>query len=368
MDNDEKDKNTSDIRIRNNIDGKDGAGLITREMYEEAEMKNLSSWATKSAESRGRIEQEAPCQLRTAFQRDRDRIIHSKSIRRLMHKTQVFLSPEGDHFRTRLTHTMDVAQISRTIARGLALNEDLTEAIALGHDLGHTPFGHNGEEYLAMRHPDGFHHNVQSLRVVDILESMPGSRGLNLTAEVRDGILNHSGSEKPFTPEGCIVRISDRIAYINHDIDDAMRAGVIRKENLPRDCIEHLGEDHRTRINTLVLDMIHSSEERGEICQSEECSYYMNKLREFMFEHVYKSRVVKQDAELVKVKHLIFTLYDYFMEHPEKMPDEHIEMLYLYGPEEVVKDYIAGMTDRYAISVYKSLFVPTGWQTDVQRT
>ena len=219
-----------------------------------------------------------------------------------------------------------------------------------------------------MRHPDGFHHNVQSLRVVDILESMPGSRGLNLTAEVRDGILNHSGSEKPFTPEGCIVRISDRIAYINHDIDDAMRAGVIRKENLPRDCIEHLGEDHRTRINTLVLDMIHSSEERGEICQSEECSYYMNKLREFMFEHVYKSRVVKQDAELVKVKHLIFTLYDYFMEHPEKMPDEHIEMLYLYGPEEVVKDYIAGMTDRYAISVYKSLFGPTGWQTDVQRT
>ena len=342
--------------------------MTIRESTELWEKTYLSPYASCSCDSRGRDREEPECDIRPVYQRDRDRILHCKSFRRLKHKTQVFLTPQGDHYRTRLTHTLEVSQTARTISRALRLNEDLTEAIALGHDLGHTPFGHNGEEYLAMRHPDGFHHNVQSLRVVDILESMPGSRGLNLTAEVRDGILNHSGSEKPFTPEGCIVRISDRIAYINHDIDDAMRAGVIRKENLPRDCIEHLGEDHRTRINTLVLDMIHSSEERGEICQSEECSYYMNKLREFMFEHVYKSRVVKQDAELVKVKHLIFTLYDYFMEHPEKMPDEHIEMLYLYGPEEVVKDYIAGMTDRYAISVYKSLFVPMGWQTDVQRT
>lgn len=342
--------------------------MVTREMYEEAEMKRLAPWATKSAESKGRLEQETPCELRTAFQRDRDRIIHSKAIRRLMHKTQVFLSPEGDHFRTRLTHTMDVAQIARTIARGLALNEDLTEAIALGHDLGHTPFGHNGEEYLAMRHPDGFNHNVQSLRVVDILESRPGSRGLNLTAEVRDGILYHSGPGMPFTPEGQIVRFSDRIAYINHDIDDALRAGVIRENDLPGDCIACLGGDHRSRINTLVLDVIRSSEEQQQICQSEDCSYYMNKLRDFMFEHVYKSKVVKQDAELGKVKHLIFSLYDYFMEHPEKMPDEHIEMLYLYGPEEVVKDYIAGMTDRYAIKIYKSLFVPAGWQTDVQRS
>ncbi len=336
--------------------------MVTREMYEELEMKNLSPMATKAAESKGRIEQEEPCALRTAFQRDRDRIIHSKAIRRLMHKTQVFLSPEGDHFRTRLTHTMDVAQISRSIARGLALNEDLTEAIALGHDLGHTPFGHNGEEYLSMRHPNGFHHNVQSLRVVDILENMPGRRGLNLTAEVRDGILNHSGAGRPFTPEGQIVSTSDRIAYINHDIDDAVRAGVIRESDLPRDCIAYLGSDHSARINTLVLDMIHSSEENGMICQSEDCSYYMNKLRDYMFEHVYKSRVVKQDAELSKIRNLIFSLYDYFMEHPEKMPDEHIEMLYLYGPEEVVKDYIAGMTDRYAISMYKSIFVPTGWR------
>ena len=298
--------------------------MVTREMYEELERKNLSPMATKAAESRGRIEQEEPCALRTAFQRDRDRIIHSKAIRRLMHKTQVFLSPEGDHFRTRLTHTMDVAQISRSIARGLALNEDLTEAIALGHDLGHTPFGHNGEEYLSMRHPNGFHHNVQSLRVVDILENMPGRRGLNLTAEVRDGILNHSGAGRPFTPEGLIVSTSDRIAYINHDIDDAVRAGVIRESDLPRDCIEYLGADHSARINTLVLDMIRSSEESGTICQSEDCSYYMNKLRDYMFEHVYKSRVVKQDAELSKIRNLIFSLYDYFMEHPEKMPDEHI--------------------------------------------
>ncbi len=341
---------------------KDGVEMVTREMYEESEMKNLSPWATKAAESKGRIEQEEPCELRTAFQRDRDRIIHSKAIRRLMHKTQVFLSPEGDHFRTRLTHTMDVAQISRSIARGLALNEDLTEAIALGHDLGHTPFGHNGEEYLAMRHPDGFQHNVQSLRVVDILENMPGRRGLNLTAEVRDGILNHSGPNRPSTPEGRVVSISDRIAYINHDIDDAIRAGVIRERDLPKDCIERLGADHRTRINTLVLDMIRSSEECGEICQSEECGYYMNKLRDFMFENVYQSKMVKQDAELSKVRHLIFSLYDYFMKHPEKMPDEHIEMLYLYGSEEVVKDYIAGMTDRYAIGIYKSLFVPVGWK------
>ena len=336
--------------------------MITREIQEEREYTFLSPWATKSAESRGRLEQEQPCQVRTAFQRDRDRIIHSKAIRRLMHKTQVFLSPEGDHFRTRLTHTMDVAQISRSIARGLALNEDLTEAIALGHDLGHTPFGHNGEEFLNKKHHNGFKHNEQSIRVVDVLESRPEGRGLNLTAEVRDGILNHTGPDKPFTPEGCIVRISDRIAYINHDIDDAIRAGIITQDDLPKDCVKVLGENHRNRINTLVTDMIRSSEEAGEICQSEECGFYMNKLRDFMFAAVYRNSMVKQDAELEKVQHLIYSLYDYFMEHPAAMPQEHIEMLYLYGSEEVVKDYIAGMTDRYAISTYKSLFVPKGWK------
>ncbi|MCR4601225.1 MAG: deoxyguanosinetriphosphate triphosphohydrolase [Clostridia bacterium] len=336
--------------------------MITREMQEEREYKTLSSWATKAAETRGRIDQESPCEMRTAFQRDRDRIIHSKALKRLMHKTQVFLSPEGDHFTTRLTHTLAVAQVARSIARGLGLNEDLTEAIALGHDLGHTPFGHNGEQFLDERHENGFKHNVQSLRVVDILESRREGRGLNLTAEVRDGIVNHTGDTLPFTPEGKIVRFSDRIAYINHDIDDALRAGVITEEMLPRDCIEGLGHNHRSRINTLVLDAIHSSEEKQDICLSEEGQYYLDKLRNFMFENVYKSKVVKQDSEMEKVRHLIFSLYDYFLDHPEAMPQEHVEMLYLYGSEEVVKDYIAGMTDRYAISTYKNIFVPNRWK------
>lgn len=339
-----------------------GCVMITRQMQEEREYMLLSEWATKSAESKGRLEEEEPCAVRTAFQRDRDRIIHSKAIRRLMHKTQVFLSPEGDHFRTRLTHTLDVSQIARSIARGLALNEDLTEAIALGHDLGHTPFGHNGEEFLDKKHPNGFKHNEQSIRVVDILESRPEGRGLNLTAEVRDGILNHTGPNKPFTPEGCIVRISDRIAYINHDIDDAMRAGVIKPEDLPKDCVRYLGSNNRERINTLIVDMITASEAAGEICQSEECDYYMNKLRDFMFGAVYRNKIVKEDAELEKVQNLIYSLYDHFIEHPGQMPQEHVAMLYLYGSEEVVKDYIAGMTDRYAISTYKKLFVPKGWK------
>ncbi len=336
--------------------------MIIRELYEQREYDILSPLATKAAESKGRIEQEEPCKLRSAFQRDRDRIIHSKAFRRLMHKTQVFLSPEGDHFRTRLTHTLDVAQISRGIARGLALNEDLTEAIALGHDLGHTPFGHNGEEFLNEKHANGFKHNEQSLRVVDILESRSDGRGLNLTAEVRDGILHHTGDVLPFTREGGIVRLSDRIAYINHDIDDAVRAGVISEDNLPKDCIKGLGEDHRIRLNTLITDIIKTSEATGEICQSQDCLYYLTKLRSFMFEHVYKNKLVKKDSEMEKVKHLIFSLYDYFLEHPENMPQEHIEMLYLYGAEEVVKDYIAGMTDRYAIRMYKNIFVPDGWK------
>lgn len=338
--------------------------MITREIQEEREYRILSERAAKAAESIGRLEEEERCPLRTDFQRDRDRIIHSKALRRLMHKTQVFLSPEGDHFRTRLTHTLDVAQISRTIARGLGLNEDLTEAIALGHDLGHTPFGHNGENYLAERHAGGFHHNEQSLRVVDILETGHRGRGLNLTAEVRDGILNHTGPNLPFTQEGRVVRISDRIAYINHDIDDAIRAGIITQEDLPKDCLAVLGEDHRSRINCLVTDMIRSGEASGDITQSEECGFYMNKLRDFMFRYVYKSEKVKQREELFKVRNLIFSLYDYFLEHPEEMPAEHQEMLNVYGREEVVKDYIAGMTDRYALNNYNQLFVPHGWKLD----
>lgn len=337
--------------------------MISRELQEKREDELLSPLAVRSAESRGRARYEEPCPVRTAFQRDRDRIIHSKAMRRLMHKTQVFLAPEGDHFSTRLTHTLAVAQIARTIARGLALNEDLTEAIALGHDLGHTPFGHNGEKYLDEIYPEGFTHTEQSLRVVDVLETgRDGSRGLNLTEEVRDGIRHHSGPGMPFTMEGKIVRTSDRIAYINHDIDDAMRAGVIKQEDLPKDCVKHLGSDRGQRINTLVDDMIVSSEKAGDITQGEECGYYMEKLRAFMFDRVYNSEIVKKVSEMYKVKHLIFSLYEYFTEHPYEMPAEQIEMLYIYGTEEVVKDYIAGMTDRYAIKVFNHIFVPTGWR------
>lgn len=336
--------------------------MITREIQEKREYKTLSPLAVKSSETRGRMKEEAPSPLRTEFQKDRDRIIRCKAMKRLMHKTQVFLSPEGDHFSTRLTHTLAVAQIARTIARGLALNEDLTEAIALGHDLGHTPFGHNGEQYLDEKHPDGFSHTSQSLRVVDILEQGDEGRGLNLTAEVRDGIRYHSGPGMPYTLEGRVVRISDRIAYINHDIDDAIRAGVINLKDLPGDCIRYLGNSHAERINRLVEDLIESSEKAGDIVQSEECGYYMDKLREYMFENVYRSEQVKKVSEMFKVKNLIFSLYDYFMERPYEMPEEQIEMLYIYGTGEVVKDYIAGMTDRYAIKTFTRIFVPTGWR------
>lgn len=337
--------------------------MITREMQEEREYRILSDKAVKSAESRGRQKKEDSCLIRTVFQRDRDRIIHSKAFRRLMHKTQVFLAPEGDHFRTRLTHTLDVAQISRSIARALALNEDLTEAIAMGHDLGHTPFGHNGEKYIDEKHAHGFRHNVQSLRVVDVLEKGTLGRGLNLTDEVRDGILNHTGPELPYTLEGRIVRISDRIAYINHDIDDALRAGIIEESDLPEDCIRCLGETPRDRINTLVFDMINASTEKGDICQSEECGYYMDKLRSFMFANVYTNSFAGQNNELFKIRNLIFSLYDYFSENPDKMPAEHVEMLSLFGKEEVVKDYIAGMTDRYAINTYRKMYIPNVWKS-----
>jgi dGTPase len=336
--------------------------MLLREQLEKLEYERLSVFAAKSAASKGRIQQEESCQLRTEFQRDRDRIIHSKSLRRLMHKTQVFLSPEGDHFRTRLTHTLEVSQIARTCARALALNEDLTEAIALGHDLGHTPFGHNGETFLDQRHPNGFSHNVQSLRVVDILERNAKGGTMNLTQEVRDGILNHTGSRLPFTLEGQIVRISDRIAYINHDIDDAIRGGIISEEDLPGECIEFLGNDHRTRINKLVFDLVESSDGKPQIYQSKDAEKYMNELRTFMFETVYFNPVVKQDTQLEKIKHLMFALYDYYLEHPDRLPAEQQQMLPRDGAEEVVKDHIANMTDRYAINMYTSIFVPEGWK------
>ena len=342
--------------------GRQGCNMLLREQLEHQEYERLSPFAVKSKESKGRVLQEESCQMRTEFQRDRDRIVHSKSLRRLMHKTQVFLAPEGDHFRTRLTHTLEVSQIARTIARALALNEDLTEAIAMGHDLGHTPFGHSGELFLSERHAGGFKHNVQSLRVVDVLERNSRGNTMNLTAEVRDGILNHTGEQVPFTLEGQIVKISERIAYINHDIDDAIRGSIIAVEDLPKDCIEFHGKDHRTRINTLVTDMVLNSDGKSSIYQSPDAQKYMNDLRRFMFEQVYRNSVVKKDSELDKIKNLIFSLYDFYLNAPDLLPKEQQEMLDEYGIEEVVKDHIANMTDRYAINIYSYYFVPAGWK------
>ena len=331
-------------------------------MLEEREAMTLSPYACRAAETRGRLRPEEKCEMRTDFQRDRDRIIHSKSLRRLMHKTQVFLSPEGDHFRTRLTHTLEVAQIARTIARALDLNEDLTEAIAMGHDLGHTPFGHHGEFFLNQHFPGGFAHNIQSLRVVDVIDRNAKGNTMNLTAEVRDGIVNHSGPNIPFTLEGRVVRISDRIAYINHDIDDALRGGIIRTEDIPRDCLELFGASHGERIDALVKDVVRNSDGKNDILQSGEFGFYMNKLRDFMFEAVYNNPVVKGASETMKINHLLLNLYEYYLKNPDKMPEEARLMIDSDGIEVAVKDHIAGMTDRYAISAFEKIFVPEGWK------
>ena len=336
--------------------------MLMREDLEKREKEILSPMAAKSGESRGRAFPEDKCRIRTEFQRDRDRIIHSKSFRRLMHKTQVFLAPEGDHFRTRLTHTIEVSQIARTIARALNLNEDLTEAIALGHDLGHTPFGHNGEDVLNSVHPGGFHHNLQSLRVVDVLEATSSRRGMNLTAEVRDGIVNHTGSGKPFTLEGQVVKISDRVAYINHDIDDALRSGVISMEDIPKTALELFGYSHRERINNMVTDLVKNSDGREEISQSPQFREELNKLRTFMFSHVYKSGRVKREEDLAKVEVVISSLYNYFLRDPSRLPDDLRQVAEEDGVNEAVKDYIAGMTDRFALNIYTELFMPKSWK------
>ena len=336
--------------------------MLMREDLEKREKEILSPMAAKSGESRGRAFPEDKCRIRTEFQRDRDRIIHSKSFRRLMHKTQVFLAPEGDHFRTRLTHTIEVSQIARTIARALNLNEDLTEAIALGHDLGHTPFGHNGEDVLNSVHPGGFHHNLQRLRVVDVLEATSSRRGMNLTAEVRDGIVNHTGSGKPFTLEGQVVKISDRVAYINHDIDDALRSGVISMEDIPKTALELFGYSHRERINNMVTDLVKNSDGREEISQSPQFREELNKLRTFMFSHVYKSGRVKREEDLAKVEVVISSLYNYFLRDPSRLPDDLRQVAEEDGVNEAVKDYIAGMTDRFALNIYTELFVPKSWK------
>ena len=332
--------------------------MTIREYLEQAEFDQLSQQAQKSALTRGRAWAQEESDVRTCYQQDTDRIVHSKAFRRLMHKTQVFLQPEGDHYRTRMTHTIEVSRIARTIARALRLNEDLTEAIALGHDLGHTPFGHAGEVALSEITGVPFHHNEQSLRVVDKLEKE--GRGLNLTYEVRMGILGHTGSQIPETWEGRIVRTSDRIAYINHDLDDAIRAGLLSEQDIPREISYVLGESHKERINTLVTDMITTTTATGELSMSEDVKKAMDKLRSFLFERVYRNPVAK--GEEVKARGIIQALYKYYSDHPEKLPADFVPQLDFDGISSVICDYIAGMTDKYAVYKYEEIFVPSAWQ------
>lgn len=330
--------------------------MTIREKSEELEELTLSAYAQKSKNTRGRLRPMQKCPVRTEFQRDRDRIIHAKSFRRLKHKTQVFLSPEGDHYRTRLTHTLEVAQIARTITRALRLNEDLAEAIALGHDLGHTPFGHSGEAILNSISSKGFRHYEQSLRVVDVLEN---GCGLNLTYEVRDGILNHAGENEASTLEGKIIKLADRIAYINHDIDDALRGGIIRADQIPKECRKLLGETHGERINTLICDIITQSNGKTEILMSKDIQDAMMSLRNFMFQNVYTSKIAKGEEE--KAKKIINMLFEVFMKEPERLPEDERQNMETMGAEQAVIDYIAGMTDNYAVYQFKEIFIPKAW-------
>ena len=331
-----------------------------RDSMERLEQQYLSPYAALSRDTRGRERQEELCDIRPEYQRDRDRILHCKSFRRLKHKTQVFLAPEGDHYRTRLTHTLEVAQIARTIARSLRLNESLAEAIALGHDLGHTPFGHSGEAILDKLCEDGFAHYRQSVRVVEVLEK--DGRGLNLTWEVRDGILNHRTSGHPSTLEGSIVRLSDKIAYINHDIDDAIRARIFREEDLPAEYTDVLGHSVRERLNTMIHDIILNSRDKPEILMSAEREKAMKDLRSWMFEHVYSNSVAKEEEG--KAQRMLKFLYQYYMEHTQDLPREYLELMEQRGEKKarIVCDYIAGMSDRYAIDMFEQLFVPKAWK------
>ena len=331
--------------------------VTLRESTEELEQQTLSPYAALATATKGRLRPIPPCAVRTCYQRDIDRIVHSKSFRRLMHKTQVFLQPEGDHYRTRMTHTLEVARIARTIARGLRLNEDLTEAIALGHDLGHTPFGHAGERILNEILPGGFRHNEQSLRVVDRLEN--GGDGLNLCYEVRRGILCHTGPDRAETLEGQVVRLSDKIAYINHDIDDAMRGGIIYPLDIPLDISQVLGFDHSGRINTLVGDVIRASQGKDRICQSEACGSAMARLRAFMFEAVYHNPIAK--GEESKAQDMIARLFEYYQKDPDKLPPDYQDIRMREGVDRAVCDYIAGMTDKYAVEKYCEAYVPLAW-------
>lgn len=331
-----------------------------REEQEKREHLIFSPYASFSDESRGRDRDEEPCPMRTIYQRDRDRIIHCKTFRRLKHKTQVFLAPEGDHYRTRLTHTLEVAQIARSIARALNLNEDLTEAIALGHDLGHTPFGHAGERTLNSLCPMGFAHYKQSIRVVEFLEK--DGQGLNLTWEVRDGILNHRTSGNPSTLEGKAVRLSDKIAYINHDIDDGIRAGILNESDIPSEYTDVLGNSTKERLNTMISDIIMNSIGKNDLVMSEPVRKAMTELRKFMFESLYLNPTAK--SEEAKADKLITELYRYYVANTDKLPDTYKRFITEFDerPEQVVCDYIAGMSDQYSISKFQEIFVPKAWK------
>ena len=331
-----------------------------REEQEKREHLIFSPYASFSDESRGRDRDEEPCPMRTIYQRDRDRIIHCKTFRRLKHKTQVFLAPEGDHYRTRLTHTLEVAQIARSIARALNLNEDLTEAIALGHDLGHTPFGHAGERTLNSLCPMGFAHYKQSIRVVEFLEK--DGQGPKITWEVRDGILNHRTSGNPSTLEGKAVRLSDKIAYINHDIDDGIRAGILKESDIPSEYTDVLGNSTKERLNTMISDIIMNSIGKNDLVMSEPVRKAMTELRKFMFESLYLNPTAK--SEEAKADKLITELYRYYVANTDKLPDTYKRFITEFDerPEQVVCDYIAGMSDQYSISKFQEIFVPKAWK------
>ena len=330
-----------------------------RKQLELREYDFLSEFAAHSGDSMGRDRNERKCEIRTDFQRDKDRILYSKAFRRLMHKTQVFLAPEGDHYSTRMLHTLEVAQISRTIARALDLNEDLCEAIALGHDLGHTPFGHAGERALNEVCNEGFKHNEQSVRIVEVLEN--NGRGLNLTKEVRDGILNHQSDGKPFTLEGKIVKISDKIAYINRDIDDACRAKIMKEEDIPTDFSKVLGNTADLRYTRIISDIIENSRDINDIRMSKIMEIAFYGLRGYMFNNVYTNPVAKSQEK--KAENMIVELYNYYMHHFDELPKKYKKVMDKYGDskEKVVCDYISGMTDRYAVSRFRDLIIPVSW-------
>ncbi|MBO5355992.1 MAG: deoxyguanosinetriphosphate triphosphohydrolase [Clostridia bacterium] len=329
-----------------------------QKLFDEREERELSEFAFRTKNTKGREKPCTPCTMRTEFQRDRDRIIHSQAFRRLMYKTQVFLAPAGDHYRTRLTHTLEVTQIARTIARALRLNEDLTEAIALGHDLGHTPFGHAGETVMRKLFSPDFSHNIQGVRVVEKLEN--DGEGLNLTFEVRNGIACHTGKELPVTLEGAVIRYADRIAYINHDIDDALRAGILRQEEIPADLRAILGEKHGERINTMVSSVVSESMGKPKISMDPDIQEATDALREFLFARVYRDSIAK--VEEVKAKDMLAHLFTYFVDHHEKLPIESLETISKESVERAVCDYLSGMTDRYAIELYRDLFIPERWR------